>query len=193
MPTPTDFLFEMWMLAKQSRTWFAYLWSGTQSIAEHTNRVCYVWYILAHMDGTADPAKVVMMCLFHDVTEARSLDHNYMAQSYVNINETKILDDQTHDLPGWDMLKDLVHEYEVRQSLESKLAKDADNLELLLMLKEQLDTGNTHAQLRINECVGRIRTDAGKQLLEQILSTKFDNRWRIIAKDTASKKDWNRH
>lgn len=58
------------------------------------------------------------------------------------------------------------------------------------MLKEQLDIWNSQAQLRIDECTKRIRTDVGKKLLEQILSTKFDDRWWDIARDTGVKKDW---
>ena len=111
------------------------------------------------MDGTVDPSKVVMMCLFHDIAEARSLDHNYTAQAYVQIDEEKILHDQTVDLPGGDMLKNLVHEYEKRESRESQLAKDADYLELCLLLKEQFDIGNPEAKTRLDIYQNRIRTD----------------------------------
>jgi putative hydrolase of HD superfamily len=48
------------------------------------------------MDGTVAPSKVVMICLFHDMAEARSLDLNYTAQHYVTVDEHRIINDQTN-------------------------------------------------------------------------------------------------
>lgn len=179
----------MWMLAKQQRTWFAFLWSWKQSIAEHVNRVCYVWYTLAQMDGTVDPAKVVMMCLFHDVAEARSLDHNYTAQWYVQVDEERIVDDQTRSLPFWQDIKNIIHEYETRESKESLLAKDADYLELFLMLKEQHDLWNPSAQKWMDTEHNRMRTEAWNKLLKEIINTKYDQRRWDLSIVTLDKKD----
>ncbi len=189
MSAAANFLFEMWMLAKQERTWLAFLWTWKQSIAEHVNRVCYVWYVLAKLDGTVDPAKVVMMCLFHDMTEARSLDHNYTAQAYVTVDEEKILDDQTKNLPFGQDIKDIVHEYEQRESQESLLAKDADYIELFLLLKEQADIWNPNGKKRMNLYMTRMRTEVWKKLLYEITETWYDD-WRIgSALGTMDKKD----
>lgn len=189
MRSVANFLFEMWMLQKQQRTWFAYLWSGSQSIADHVNRVCYIWFALAHLDGTVDPAKVVMMCLFHDMAESRSLDHNYTAQAYVTVDEDKIIDEQTRDLPFGNAIKDIVHEYEKRESQESLLAKDADYLELFLKLKEEYDTGNQFADKWMKRYLDRMRTKAWKQLMQEIYQTPFYERWNKAAIWTLEKKD----
>ena len=189
MSATANFLFEMWMLAKQQRTWFAFLWSWEQSIAEHINRVCYVGYVLAKMDWTVDPAKVVMMCLFHDVAEARSLDHNYTAQAYVQVDEARIIEDQTKHLPFWQDIKDIVHEYETRESQESLLAKDADYLEMFLMLKEQHDLWNPSAQKWMYKYLKRMRTEAWNKLLQEIITTKYDQRRWDEAIGTLEKKD----
>jgi putative hydrolases of HD superfamily len=191
MRSVANFLFEMWMLQKQQRTWFAYLWSGSQSIADHVNRVCYIGFALAHLDGTVDPAKVVMMCLFHDMAEARSLDHNYTAQAYVTVDEDKIVDEQTRDLPFGNVIKDIVHEYETRESQESLLAKDADYLELFLKLKEEYDTGNQFADKWMKRYLERMRTDAWKKLMQEIYQTPFYERWNKAAIWTLEKKDNN--
>lgn len=179
----------MWMLAKQDRTWFAFLWTWKQSIAEHVNRVCYTGYVLAQMDWTVDPAKVVMMCLFHDMAEARSLDHNYTAQAYVTVDETRIIEDQTKNLPFWQDIKKIVHEYEQRESQESLLAKDADYLELFLMLKEQHDLWNPSAQKWMDTEHSRMRTEAWNKLLQKIINTKSDQRRWNSAIGALDKKD----
>ncbi len=189
MKSVANFLFEMWMLQKQQRTWFAYLGTWQQSIADHVNRVCYVWFALAHLDGTVDPAKVVMMCLFHDVAEARSLDHNYTAQAYVTVDEHKILDEQTRDLPFGNAIRDIVGEYEKRESQESLLAKDADYIELFLKLKEEYDTWNQFADKWMKRYLDRMRTDAWKKLIQEIYQTPFYERWNKAAIGTLEKKD----
>lgn len=178
MTTSANFLFEMWMLAKQQRTWYAFLWTGTQSIAEHINRVCYVWYVLAKMEGNVDPAKVVMMCLFHDMAESRSLDLNYTSQSYVSVDEARIIEDQVDWLSYWDDIKHIVEEYEKRESQESILAKEADNIELLLFVKEQEDLGNPQATIRLENAIKRVKTEVGKKLVDEILQTKSHD-WRL--------------
>jgi putative hydrolases of HD superfamily len=148
------------MLAKTPRSGYNLLGTGEQSVAEHTNRVCYVGYVLAQIDGNASPEKTVMMCLFHDIAEARTLDHNYLAQRYVTVDEDKAVDAQTKDLPFGQAIRATIKEYEDRDTLESLLAKDADNIELILFCKEQLDIGNPQAQDRIDITVQRIKTDA---------------------------------
>jgi len=89
------------------------------------------------MHGNIDSGKVVSMCLFHDLPEARSLDHHYVSQQYVTVDEEQISHDQLLGLPGESYTKELVHEYRKRESIESRLAKDADILEAILTICEQ--------------------------------------------------------
>ena len=62
------FLFEMGLLARTPRSGMWYLGSGEQSVAEHINRVTYIGLTLAQMEGDVDIAKVVQMCLLHDIS-----------------------------------------------------------------------------------------------------------------------------
>jgi putative hydrolases of HD superfamily len=57
------------------------------------------------------------------------------------------------------MIKNIVHEYEKRESQESLLAKDADYLELCLFLKEQADIGNPNGQKWLELYMTRMRTE----------------------------------
>lgn len=134
------------------------------------------------IDGTVDTGKVVQMCLFHDMAEARSLDHGYVAQKYVTIDEERILHDQLKDLPFGSHINALLEEYFARTSKESLLAKDADDIELLVLLKQEKDLGSTRANDRINVVAPRLRTDVAKDMWVHIQETAYDD-WRFSDKN----------
>lgn len=172
-----DMLFEAGILAKTPRSGFYFLGSGKQSVAEHLNRTAYIGYALAKMNGNVDMEKVLKMCLFHDFHEARTSDLNYVHQKYAKADDKKATDDLASALPFGDDIKNLMEEYEARETLESKIVKDADIIELLLSLKEQMDLGNEKAKSWIPPAIKRLKTKEGKQLAEIIQITDFDNWW----------------
>mgnify|MGYP001612077465 CR=1 FL=1 len=85
-----NFLFEVGILSKTPRSGFHFLGSGKQSVAEHILRVVYVGYSLAMMEKEVDVGKVLKMCLFHDLGEARTSDLNYVHQKYAKADEEKV-------------------------------------------------------------------------------------------------------
>ena len=172
-----DFLFETGMLAKTPRSGFFFLGSGEQSVAEHTNRVCYIGFALASMSNGADSAKILEMCLFHDLAEARVSDLNYVHQKYNNRDEQSAIKDLTLGLPFGDKIYNILHEYEEKDSYESKLAKDADNLEFILSLKEQIDIGNERAISWIEVAIKRLKTKEAQSLIKTIIKTDSDRWW----------------
>lgn len=172
-----DFLFEVGILSKTPRSGFFFLGSGTQSVAEHLNRVTFIGYVLCKMLPEADEAKVIKMCLFHDLAEARTSDLNYVHQQYANADEEKALTDVANSVPFGGEIKSLVEERNLAETLEGKIARDADQLEWLLSLKEQVDTGNIRAESWLPSTVKRLKTEQAKQLAEVIVKTKSDNWW----------------
>lgn len=172
-----DFLFETGMLAKTPRSGFFFLGSGEQSVAEHLNRAAYIGYSLAQLAGDVDVGKVVQMCMFHDISEARISDLNYVHQKYTERLEEKAHDDLVASLPFGGEVKKLIDEYEERKTKEAKITKDADNLEFLLSLKEQVDIGNERARTWIPPLMGRFLTDEARQLAEVIIDTDSDRWW----------------
>ncbi len=172
-----NFLFEVGMLSKTPRSGFHFLGSGTQSVAEHTNRSVYVGYVLAILNKKADASKVMKMCLLHDLVEARTSDLNYVHQKYAVADEYKALDDLVNTLPFGKDIEDTLIEYSKRQSIEALLAKDADNLEWILSLKEETDTGNSRAESWIPSAVKRLMTSEAKELAKVILKTDSDEWW----------------
>jgi putative hydrolase of HD superfamily len=172
-----DFLFEVGILARTPRSGFAFLGSGEQSVAEHLSRVMFIGYALAHLRADVDAAKVLRMCLLHDLAETRTSDLNYVHQRYAEANEHDALRDIAASVPFGEDIRETVEEYEARASEEALLAKDADVLELILSLKEQADIGNARAHTWIPAARERLRTPQGRELAERIVQTDSDRWW----------------
>jgi putative hydrolase of HD superfamily len=172
-----NFLYEVGSLAKTPRSFYSFLGYGEQSVSEHMLRCCYIGYSLAKMHGKADPSKVVMMCMFHDFAEARTSDLNYVNQKYVTSDEESALQDMVKEFVyGKDVLKIIDH-YKERKSIEAILAKEADNIEFVLSLKEAADIGNARAQSWIPAVLKRFKTKEAKSLVAEILETQSDEWW----------------
>ncbi len=172
-----NFLFEVGILAKTPRSGFYFLGTGDQTVAEHINRVSYIGYMLALMDGQADLSKVLQMCLLHDISETRISDLNYVHQKYVERKESQANKDITNSIPFGKQMFDLINEYEERKTKESIIVKDADNLEWILALKEEVDTGNTRALKWITSALKRLRTDNAKKLAKEIVNMDSNDWW----------------
>ncbi len=172
-----NLLYEVGILAKTPRSGFYFLGSGEQSVAEHTHRNVYIGYALAKLVGDVDVGKVLQMCLFHDLAEGRTSDLNYVHQKYVESDESKVIDDLTATIPFGDDVKGVIHEYEERVSKESIVAKDADQIEFLLSLREEMDTGNSRAESWIPSLVKRLKTPEAQALAEMIIDTPSDEWW----------------
>jgi len=171
-----DFLFEVGMLRKTPRTGYQFLGTGAENVAEHSFRAAIIAYVLADMAG-ADPAKTALLCLFHDLHEARTGDFNYVSRRYNRSDRVQALKDclkgtgLTAPLLGfWD-------ELETAETIEAKLAQDADQIDLILNLKEQLDLGNAYAAKWLDCSLQRLRTDQGKQLAQTIRDTDHSDWW----------------
>lgn len=172
-----DFLFEVGMLAKTPRSGFHFLGSGQQSVAEHLNRVAYVAYVLARLEKDVNVGEAVTLALFHDLGEARTSDLNYVHQKYANADEFRAIEDLAGTLPFGDELRRMVKDLKAKVKKEAVIAKDADQLELLLSLKEQFDIGNTRAKSWILPTVKRLKTKTAKTLAREIIRTPSDNWW----------------
>lgn len=173
----SDFLFEIGMLQKTPRSFTQFLGSGTQSVAEHMHRVGVIAYTLALLAKLPNPDKAVTMAVFHDISEARISDLNYVHQKYNTRLEDKAHADIVASVPFGKELKKIIDEYEKRETIESKIVKDSDNLEFILCLKEQVDNGNAKAQEWLPSAVARLKTQEGKSLAKVILETRSDHWW----------------
>lgn len=106
------------------------LGTSFDTIASHSYHVSVIAYVIAKLEGLSDQEaqKACTMWVFHDLAEARTGDHDFIAKKYNWCEEEKAIQDQFKDVVGWEWLVDLVQEYEERQSHIAKCAKDADSL-----------------------------------------------------------------
>jgi len=142
-----SFFFEIGNLRKVIRVHQQVLLSFdlSDTIAAHSFRVALIGYFLAK-EQKADADKVLKMAILHDLEETRSSDHNWVHKKYVKVFEDEIRQDQLKDLPNSEELIQLSKEYQERKTLESKIAKDADSLEQVFLLREYDWQGNLEAR-----------------------------------------------
>lgn len=186
------FLYELGTMRKLPRMHKQALLTDDTSdnIATHTYRVTMIGWFLAKLEK-ADPYKVVMMCLCHDTGEIRTGDHNWIHKRYVKIFEEEVKKDQLGTLPFSDLF-DIANEYDKRESKEALVAKDADLLDQVLLLKEYALQGNREAQVWLdrkpsndqeefgNRQVKELKTESGKSLARAILAEPASDWWNDI-------------
>jgi putative hydrolase of HD superfamily len=175
-----NFFFEAGSLRKVARSHRQTLLTNdlSDNIASHSFRVTIIGYFLAKQEK-ANSDKVVQMCLFHDISEARCGDQNWVNKKYVKVFEDEIQKDQLKNLPNNKDLNELITEYQERKTLESKLAKDADLLDQILLLKEYAWQGNKEAEdwLKDNQQQKRLSSPVAKKLAIQIIKQKPSDWW----------------
>jgi putative hydrolase of HD superfamily len=161
------------------------------NIAAHSYLVSFIGLLLADQEG-ADSGKVVKMCLIHDFAEARCNDANWINKKHQRVDEPAIIQSQLSPLSTAPELIALYQEYEEESTLESKIAKDADLLDEIILLREYAHTGNHEAEDWLKEepfhLMSRFRTVSAQNLAKQILETSPGNWWKQIWSDTLASK-----
>lgn len=178
------FLFEVGTLRKLVRAHRQTLLTDdlSDNISSHSFRVAMIGRILASLEK-ADKYKVIMMCLFHDLSESRTGDQNWVNKSYVKVFEEEVFNSQLSDLPETEELSLLVKEYERRESLEAKVAKDADIIDQILLLREYSWQGNKEADdwLKGREQMKLLYSRTAKKVAREIYKQKphywWNNLW----------------
>jgi putative hydrolase of HD superfamily len=163
----------------------------SDNIASHSYRVSMIGWFLAH-EEKADPYKTVSMCLFHDIGEARSGDQNWIHKRYVKVFEDEITKEQISGLPVEDGVSELIEEYKERETKEAILAKDADLLDQILLIKEYIMQGNKEAEAWLkdgkgdnpNTHVKMLRSETAKRLAEEIIKQWPGDWWKNLWTET---------
>ena len=172
-----NLLFKAKILKDIPRSGYHYLGAGKESVAEHSFSISFIAFVMSQMEPNVDALKLIAMCLVHDLTEARTGDLNYVQKKYVSAQENRALKDATKDIFFGDSLADLTHEFNEGKSAEAKLARDADQLSLVLELKSLIDIGYKVPEKWLPFVLDRLKTKTGKKLSESILKTTEDSWW----------------
>ncbi len=180
-----NFLYEIGTMRKLMRMHRQVLLTDdmSDSIASHSYRVAIISWFLAKGEG-ADPYKTVMMSLLHDMAEVRSNDHNWVHKKYIKIFEEEINDEQLGTLP-YPELRNFMSEYEDRKTAEAVLAKDADLLDQILLLREYDWAGNKEAniwlygkgKLKVNAQIAKLKTETAKKLGKEMYKVNPSDWW----------------
>jgi len=183
-----SFLFECALLKRIMRTGYAFLGQGKESVASHTFGVAMAALMLVELSSEKDSInieKLLKFCLFHDVPEARTGDANAVNKIYVKIDEDAAIRDMTEGLPGGEKVLELFSEYRECRCLESKLVHDADQIDMLISLKEHMDTGSSDAAIWIPHVKTRLKTDEGMLLASMVLEEHWAGWWmrQLIGED----------
>ena len=177
-----DFLFEAMMLKRTPRTGYAFLGHGRENVAEHSYGVCVLAFTLARMNGQADLAKILKLALFHDLAEARTGDLNYMNKRYAVMDEDRAMDDATRGLTFGPELREGWEEWRQAETLEARLAADADQLDMILELRRLETLGSEQARDWLFYARKRLKTEEGRLLFDEIVETD-PTRWWFEKKD----------
>jgi putative hydrolase of HD superfamily len=172
-----EFFFEVGMLKRTPRSGWQFLGPGGESVADHSYRTTMIAFALAQIDESVDRSRVILMALVHDLAEARTGDLNYMNQKYVVADEVKATRDMVRDLSFGDELQSLLEEYRLQATPEAILVRDADQLEMLLSLKEFKDTGNPSTDDWMPFVERRLRTETARSIARQILASNSSDWW----------------
>lgn len=180
-----SFLYEVGTMRKIARAHRQTLLTNdlSDNISSHSYRVSWIGWLLAKEEN-ADPYKVLLMCIAHDIGEARSNDQNWVHKKYVKVFEEEITKDQISGLPAEKELLDSAREYKERETKEAKIAKDADLIDQILLLKEYVWQGNKEALDWLGKNKGRgnmqyklLQTKSARQLADEILKQKPSDWW----------------
>lgn len=161
-----DFLYELGNLKRVMRSgWWVGGIASPETVAEHTFRTAWIGYVLAQMEG-ADAGRVMLMCLAHDVHEARLNDHHKVGQAYLDPKpvEARVFGDQVAGIPGEDALAAAFAEYEAQETLEARVARDADRLECAVQSLEYVSQGQAACRPWFDNARPGLKTSAGRSL-----------------------------
>ncbi len=179
MKRDIDFLYEVGSLRKVDRAWQQVITAKTENVAEHVFRVAMTAWLIAIAEK-ADVSKVLKIALIHDMAESRTRDIAFMHRDYVvrheELAESHIFADTLLEIEAHALLK----EYAKRESLESKIVKDADNIEVDLELKELVKIGDAAALRMQKEHRPTVRakklyTKTAKNMWDQIQKSDPNN------------------
>lgn len=172
------YLFEMGHLKRLTRAgWLLLGIPQPETVAEHCFRAGAVGIALAALEG-ADIGRTAALCLLHDAHQTRNGDILSVARAYVTTAmPAAVTAHQTSAMPNATakIFQDLVAEYQAGQTLESQLARDADEIETLLQAAEYRAQGHDTQAWR-ETSTAALRTGSARQLA-QAIGTANPHRW----------------
>lgn len=188
-----DFLYEIGMLRHVPRQWQRFGGINFGNLADHHFRVIWIALIIARREKNVDTEKIMKMALAHDIAESRTNDVDYISRQYVTRNEDLALKDMLEDTGIEKEFLELIEEYEKRESLEARIVKDADNLDVDFEIKEQATNGipiDVWSKHRKVIAKNHLYTKTAQEIYNQI-QTSDPHNWHVnSARNRLNGGDW---
>ena len=173
------FLFELGHLKNLSRAgWLLLGIAQPETVAGHCFRAGAVCIALAALEG-ADAGRTAALCILHDSHQTRTGDIHPVMRAYVTTAVPQaVTAHQTAAMPSAvaKIFQDLVAEYEAGQTLESRLARDACQIEALLQATEYQVQGHDIQTWR-ESSTAALQTGSARQLARAIGSADPYHWW----------------
>lgn len=191
-----ELLYEIGAFRHIRRLWERFLNPDFQNNTEHAFRVAWIALALAKQEGVGDHEKILKMALAHDLPESRCGDVDYVARLYTDRNEEKAIVDIFAGTAFEDEIPEIWREFEARESIEARIVKDADNLDVEFELQEQGARGHSIKDIwketREKGVYPKLFTESAKQMWRDIhAETTSPNDWHLLGRNRFKDGDWN--
>jgi len=189
-----ELLYEVGTMRHIARSWSQFGNPDFSNLAEHTLRVIWIALVIGKHEN-ADLGKICQLALFHDVSETRAGDINYLTRMYVQRDEEKAVKDLAYGTVIESEIIDYWLDVEEKNSLEAKIVKDADNLDCDLELQEQMTLGVTMKETlsEIRKAVyNKLHTETAKKLYLEIQNSD-PNEWHAKGRNRFTSGDWRKN
>lgn len=195
LQSDVNFLFEMGSIRFIDRMWRRFLKDDFANLAEHHFRVYWIAMIIASHEKGVDTGKIAKLALMHDIAESRTGDVDYLARQYVEYNEELAIQDMLDGTAIQEEFYALWEEYETRTSLESKIVKDADNLDVDFELTEQTYKGSrlqsNWTDMREFVAKEKLYTKTAKKLFDELAKAN-PHAWHVNGRTRIRNGDWRK-
>ncbi len=192
MKRDIEFLFEIGCFRYVQRTWKRFYNPDVANTTEHTFRVMWIAITLAKYEKNINHEKLLKMAMIHDIPESRTGDVDYVSRLYTARNEKSAGEDIFEGTIHHDALA-LFEEYEKRESIESKIIKDADTLDVELEIVEQNFRGHAIGSIwnekRKNQVFTTLTTKTAQKFWVNIHKIN-PHSWHMNAKNRLNTGDW---
>jgi len=200
MDKDLDLLYELGTFRFVNRTWRQFLGAPFANNAEHTFRTMWIALTLAEQENAAtgteiNREKLMKMALIHDVPESRLGDTHHVSRLYNTRQfEGRAMNDMFKNTSLRKEVLALWKEYQAKRSLEAKIVKDADSLDVDMELREQAANGNVlkdkfmWTRKLVRE---KLYTKSAKQMWDEIYKTDPHN-WHITTRNRFTAGDYKK-
>jgi len=179
------------------RTHVKHFGNSFDTIASHSYQVSVVTYCLSRMEGLSheEALQSVGMAVFHDLSEARTGDMDFIAKHYAIVDEVKAVSDQFNGIPFSEDMGKLIDDYEGKRNKAAICARDADSLVQFYTEWVLMWQGNQLAKKwydsDFNDRIPGLKTESAKKLAFAMKDSNPHEWWwsQFLEDDTVKDKE----